>query len=177
MKEVRICSDGSAVSPRTRGGPKEDGGCAAVVEWASGEFEIKVACSGERSTTIGRMELLGPITGMRYIHWLSRQPEHSFDLKEVSLDLVVDSMFVYKSATGAAGRAKNQDLWQEFDALGQMFGNVAIDHRPRNTLRGMEEADRVAGMIRIAIRNGGNGHLNNMVETKGYIVLDFGATI
>lgn len=177
MKRVRICSDGSAQSPRTKGGSKEAGGCAAVVEWESSEHEIVVACSGERATTIGRMELLGAITGMRYLHWLSGQPENNLDLKDVHLDMIVDSMFVYKSATGAAGRGKNHDLWKEFDSLGGLFGGVAIDHRPRNTLRNMEEADRLAGKIRQAILAGQNDHVVNMVETRGYIVLEFGANI
>jgi hypothetical protein len=113
---------------------------------------------------------------MRYIHWLSRQGD-GFDMKEVHLDMVVDSMFVYKSATGAANRTKNRDLWSEFDALGQLFGGVAIDHRPRNTMRAMEEADRAAGMVRKAIRDGGNESVARMIETGGYIVLDFGAKL
>lgn len=145
------------------------------MEWPEGDFEHKIAASGEMETTIGRMEILGVICGLRYIDWISQ--EKQIDPKDIFVDMVVDSMFVYKAAIGLNQRKKNRDLWKEFDTFGFLFGGLSIEHRPRNTLFGMEEADRVAGEMRKALEAGNNPKLDKMIQNKGYAVLDLHVTV
>lgn len=172
VMDVTMYSDGSSRSPIKKGGGKREGACAAVVRWDGDKFPTKVACSGEFTTSIGRMELLGVITGMRYIHWLASRA--GLSMKDIRLSAFVDSMFVFKAAVGACRRLSNHELWDMFDELGSLFGAVSIEHRPRNTLELMEEADRAAGMARRAIADGA---LRDMVTEKSYVVIDVGETI
>lgn len=155
MIDVLIHSDGSSRSPDTKGGTKYPGGCAAVLTFPEDprcpHLEHRVAVSGEKATTIGRMELLGLLVGIKYALHLSAPPLQAKDLNVMA---TTDSMYLVQAATGQSGRKKGLDLWRTFDTLGRRFGRFSIEFRPRNTLPEMIEADRVAGEARELLMSG-----------------------
>jgi hypothetical protein len=126
MIPVQIHLDGSNQSPTHRGGPKKPGGAAAVITWPEGNGPDRVVVAGEMETTIGRMELLGLVAGLRYLYWLNREdpdrsPEENAEWSRErrpenhKIAAITDSKFLEQSATGQIGRKAALDLWKEFD--------------------------------------------------------------
>lgn len=104
-KHVEIYTDGAC------SGNPGPGGWGTILRWNGHEKELN---GGERETTNNRMELMAVIKGLEA---LSRR---------CRVDLYTDSQYVQKGVTewmagwkrkGWPDRIKNQDLWQELDAL------------------------------------------------------------
>lgn len=172
-----IYSDGSNEGPRFKGAEKHPGGCAAVVEFPETDvIPVKVAVSGELKTLIGRMELMGLVTGLKYLYWVNKFAEtledsERFKPGNIEVECITDSKYLEESAIGRNGRKSSKDLWRQFDSLGALFKRVTIEHRPRNTTRWMEEADRVAGWVRKEIL-AGNRQVIDIVSVGDYFLID-----
>ncbi len=104
-KHVEIYTDGAC------SGNPGPGGWGTILRWNGHEKELN---GGERETTNNRMELMAVIKGLEA---LSRR---------CRVDLYTDSQYVQKGVTewmagwkrkGWPDRIKNQDLWQQLDAL------------------------------------------------------------
>ena len=104
-KHVEIYTDGAC------SGNPGPGGWGTIMRWNGQEKELS---GGERETTNNRMELMAVIKGLEA---LSRR---------CRVELYTDSQYVQKGVTewmagwkrkGWPDRIKNQDLWQELDAL------------------------------------------------------------
>lgn len=104
-KQVEIYTDGAC------SGNPGPGGWGTIMRWNGHEKELS---GGEIETTNNRMELMAVIKGLEA---LSRR---------CRVDLYTDSQYVQKGVTewmagwkrkGWPDRIKNQDLWQELDAL------------------------------------------------------------
>lgn len=104
-KHVEIYTDGAC------SGNPGPGGWGTIMRWNGHEKELN---GGERETTNNRMELMAVIKGLEA---LSRR---------CRVDLYTDSQYVQKGVTewmagwkrkGWPDRIKNQDLWQQLDAL------------------------------------------------------------
>jgi ribonuclease HI len=104
-KQVEIYTDGAC------SGNPGPGGWGTIMRWNGHEKELS---GGEVETTNNRMELMAVIKGLEA---LSRR---------CRVDLYTDSQYVQKGVTewmagwkrkGWPDRIKNQDLWQELDAL------------------------------------------------------------
>lgn len=146
MRAVVSC-DGSVRSPSERGGPENPGGCAGILEWPDGEHHPVAVVSGTVGG-IGRLEVLGVVAALEHLASMG-------DPGECDVLVLVDSVYVERSATGQAGRKANIDLWDRFGAVGPLFRSVSIEHRPRNTRWSMEEADRIAGEFRLLMCDDG----------------------
>jgi len=104
-KHVEMYTDGAC------SGNPGPGGWGTIMRWNGHEKELS---GGERETTNNRMELMAVIKGLEA---LSRR---------CRVELYTDSQYVQKGVTewmagwkrkGWPDRIKNQDLWQELDAL------------------------------------------------------------
>ena len=134
-----------------------------MITWPELQSEDRVVVAGEMETTIGRMELLGLVIGLRYLYWLHNEtsgrendPGWAERMRPENLEVsaITDSKFLEMAATGQNGRKAALDLWKGFDQLGSRFGALTVEHRPRNTLPQMCEADRVAGLTRKRLISG-----------------------
>ena len=111
MKEVTLYTDGAC-----KGNP----GIGGWGAWLTFGQHEKRLCGGELDTTNNRMELLGAIEGLKAL----REP--------CKVDLYTDSSYVQKGITewlagwkrkgwktASKQPVKNQDLWQQLDAMCQ----------------------------------------------------------
>jgi ribonuclease HI len=111
LKHIEIFTDGAC-----KGNPGP-GGWGALLRFNGVEKEL---CGGETETTNNRMELLAAIKGLEALK------EHC------EVDLTTDSTYVRKGITewiegwkakgwktASKKPVKNQDLWQQLDALSQ----------------------------------------------------------
>ena len=104
-RHVEIYTDGAC------SGNPGPGGWGTILRWNGHEKELN---GGERETTNNRMELMAVIKGLAALS------------RHCQVDLYTDSQYVQKGVTewmagwkrkGWPDRIKNQDLWQELDAL------------------------------------------------------------
>ena len=123
--KITIYTDGSClVNP----GP---GGWGALVLPEQGEPER--LSGGEAHTTNNRMEMTGAIKGLE-----ATAPG-------ASVDLYSDSSYLVNTMTKNWKRRKNNDLWDQLDALARLRKVNWLWVRGHNGDPGNEEADRLAG--------------------------------
>lgn len=100
-KNIFIYTDGSCI-----GNPGPGGWAALLLESHSGP-PFKILSGHEKNTTNNRMEMLGVIEALRYIH------ENHLQNSEITL--YSDSNLVIQTLKQGWKRKANIDLWEELD--------------------------------------------------------------
>jgi ribonuclease HI len=96
MDNIKLYTDGAC------SGNPGPGGWAAII--INGDYIHKISGS-DKSTTNNRMEIIAVIEGLKMISDASR------------VEVITDSAYVVNTMTKGWKRNKNQDLWNELDAL------------------------------------------------------------
>ena len=130
LKQIEIYTDGSC-----KGNPGP-GGWAALLLEKNSKKPFEILKGHEADTTNNRMEMIGVIEALRYIH--------DQKLQSAALTLYSDSNLVIQTLLQGWKRKANLDLWEELDALNEELDVQYVWVRGHHRNHWNNECDKVA---------------------------------
>lgn len=129
-KKIEIYTDGSC-----KGNPGP-GGWAALLLEERAEKPFEILKGNDPDTTNNRMEMIGIIEALRYIH------ENNFQKNSVTL--FSDSNLIIQTLLQGWKKKANLDLWEELDALNEELDVKFVWVKGHAKNRWNNECDKVA---------------------------------
>ncbi|HLG25585.1 MAG TPA: ribonuclease H [Candidatus Gracilibacteria bacterium] len=130
VQNIEIFTDGSC-----KGNPGPGGWAAILIEKKS-QTVFKILKGHESDTTNNRMEMIGVIEALRFIH-----ENH---LQQSEITLYSDSNLVIQTLNQGWKRKANLDLWEELDELNEELNVTFTWIRGHAKNKWNEQCDRLA---------------------------------